>query len=173
MPAEVISTTQYLPIVGTMIGGFIAFIAAFATSKFNKDKDELLARENRIRARIEKIYKLLIIIDKDITSDVGKIIKFLHAKTPYKLDDVPELPPLIELEMLINMYFPDMEIIRLDLLRSIQDLTVKIMSCQIQNYHHQAYDLRKVYSDEIFELKSKVNENIESFKKNLIVHVKV
>ena len=133
MTNTVNSITQWIPIVGTLLGAGIGFAASFFTTKFNKDKDERLSRESRDRDRVEKIYQLLVTINAENGTRMAMALNSIHHAKPILQKDTENFPPLLELEMLINLYFPSMEIQRQSLITEIQSFGAKYVEYQYRS----------------------------------------
>lgn len=105
------STTlsPWIPVIGTLLGALVGLGASFFIAAFNKKTQELSAKDDRNRKRIERIYELLITIKMDYGRNLGEIINWIHYGIPIQEKGIKEVPPLVELEMHINLYFPELK----------------------------------------------------------------
>lgn len=107
--AEPSSISNWIPVIGTLSGAAIGLLASFLIAYFNKSSDERKAKSDRDRSRIEKIYEILISIKMERGKDFGRILNWIHHAVPIASDEESGMPPIVQLNMLINLYFPDLK----------------------------------------------------------------
>lgn len=103
--------TNWLPVFGTLAGASIGFLASFGIAYYNHKRKADTETDSRQRERLERVYILLINIKKDYFSYSMKIISKVHNNeflTVATHDG--KIAPIVELEMLIRLYFPDFKI---------------------------------------------------------------
>lgn len=75
MSADVVQNTNslsiFIPVISTILGACIAFIATFLSVKLTKDKEAAHSLESRNRSRIERVYKLLVILNNNASQDMS------------------------------------------------------------------------------------------------------
>lgn len=172
MAAEVNSVTQWIPVIGTLLGAGIGFAASFINSKFNKAKEETLDRDNRNRERVEKIYRLLVTVNSERVTEMGEALNSIHNAIPIKEKTIQGFAPLIELEMLIKLYFPSLESQRLDLMKVVQEFSAKYFEFRFKDYRNESIEKRQKDSGVLVALSSKVDDQVKTMQKNLVEHVK-
>jgi hypothetical protein len=172
MTTEVNIITQWIPVVGTLLGTSIGFAASFFTSRYNKVKDEVSSRENRDRERVEKIYQLLVKINSERAQEMGEAINSIHHATPIKDKDLQGFPPLLELEMLIKLYLPSLESQRLELIVIVQTFGKKYFEFRFKDYKKESLEKRQKDSGVLVNLSLKIDDQVKLMQKNLVNHVK-
>lgn len=177
MSAEVVQNTNtlsnFIPVISTILGAFIAFLASFLSVKLNKDKEAKHSLESRDRSRIERVYKLLVILNNNASQDMSKCIKYIHYGIEYLDRDIEELPPLIELEMLVKLYMPKSDSIYADLVNRIQDFYVKLMEYRFKKYNGEPKKIKQADCGVLVALHSEINKKVKEFKAELTLAVKV
>lgn len=172
MTTEVNVVTQWIPVIGTLLGASIGFAASFFNSKFSKDKDEALSRENRDRERVEKIYRLLVTINSERGQEMSEAVNSIHNAIPIKDKDLQEFPPLLELEMLIKLYLSSLEPQRLLLVEYVQNFSVKYFEFRFKDYKKESLEKRQKDSGVLVNLSSKIDSQVKLMQKSLVDHVK-
>ena len=103
------SVVNWVPVIGTLAGASIGFLASFGTAYFidkRKIKNETVARQ---RERLEELYKTLVAVKNDYNNYQFEIIKKVHHDLPFTpFEKKEELTPLVQLEMIVNLYFPEL-----------------------------------------------------------------
>ncbi|HIF9115920.1 TPA: hypothetical protein ACX6SH_001175 [Photobacterium damselae] len=102
------SLSELIPLISTLLGAGIAFCASYFNAKLTKDRESKLAQEARERERVERIYRLLVQINNELLNDMSQCISHIHYHQKFEQKVVSELPLLIELEMLVSLYFPEL-----------------------------------------------------------------
>jgi hypothetical protein len=109
MPAgQVCSSLAWLPVIGTLLGAIVGFAASFLVAWFNQRKSEEIARGDRRRVRLEELYRTLIEIRKDYQATLSQAFSKVHSNTPMSTTSYTSIPPIINAEMLVNLYFPEL-----------------------------------------------------------------
>ncbi len=165
--------STFIPVFSTIIGAGIAFAATYINAKHTKDRESTLALEQRERERVEKIYRLLVTLNNDISSQMSECINHIHSQQSFNDKPVPELPPLLELEMLINLYIPTLSDSFKVLLGSVHEFGSKKMEFRFQYYASLSKDKRQKDSATILVLQSKVDKHIKAMQLQLKGLVKV
>lgn len=172
MPNTVNIMSQWIPIVGTLLGAGIGFVASFFNTKFNKDKEEQLSRESKDRHRVEKIYQLLVAINSEKSSEVAGALSSIHNTRPIVKKDIQAFHPLLELEMLINLYFPGLEGQRQVLMESIQAFGTKYIDYGFKDYRKESLKIKQHDSGVLVKLHLGIDSEIKKMQKLLVEHVK-
>lgn len=172
MTAEVSEITQWIPVIGTLLGTGIGFAASFVNSRYSKSKDETLSRENRDRERVEKIYRLLVTVNSDRINEMSEAIKSIHNATSIKEKNFQDFPPLLELEMLIKLYFSTLDPDRLVLMKHITNFGVKYLEFRFKDYQNESLEKRQIDSGILFSLNSKIDSQVKLMQASLVRHVK-
>jgi len=98
--------TLWIPVISALVGGILVLIGSFATSWFNKSTESRLARESRDRERLEEVYEKLVLIRSEYGEMFCQAINAIHHNQPIKVKSGEGMPPIIHLQMLVNLYFP-------------------------------------------------------------------
>ena len=108
MAEPIISTefSKWIPVVGTLLGAAIGFIGGFFNSWFINRNKEKIDKESRERARLENLYETLIAIRMDYQAMLGQMIAKVHFNNEVVFIEQVCIPPLVKLDMVINLYFP-------------------------------------------------------------------
>jgi hypothetical protein len=101
--------SKWIPVVGTLGGAILGFLASFVTSWFNQRKAEISGYESRERQRLEEIYRTLFDITRDYQIILGQVIEKIHYEKPFETKPDTNIPPIIKLEMLVDLYFPELK----------------------------------------------------------------
>ena len=122
-----------LPLVGTLIGGVIGLTASLLAARYSNKSSEYRSRSDRDRVRIERLYKILSLMKRDASEALLHAQRLLAGSMP----DFPEIkfhegnhenlgfPPYAELEMLVGLYYKNLETSRHNLISAIQELNAK------------------------------------------------
>lgn len=163
--------TPWLPFIGTVIGAGIAFLATYANARYNKNKELEIAKANRNRGRIERIYKLLVTIGSESSHELKEALMHIRSGTPFTEKTSPELPPLIELEMLVSLYFPDLEAKRIELVKVVQEFGEKYFEFRFKDYRNESLPTKQEDSGALVALHGQVRSHVEEMSKLLVEHV--
>ncbi|EKO3781704.1 hypothetical protein P0F39_003299 [Vibrio metschnikovii] len=169
MSSEVeIQSIQYvqelIPLFSTLLGAAIAFAASFLSVKLTKDRESKLALEARTRERIERIYRLLVSIRNDRVSDM---FQYLLNQGNLPVKQAEEYPALMELEMLIMLYFPTLEESKNSLVSTIQHFSILLDDLKLKNYSGLEHGTREKDNALICTSMKVIEESIDNMKKEL------
>lgn len=92
--------------VGTLSGAAIGFFGSSLTTWFNNREIKSRSEDDRTRNRLESIYELLIEIQIEYTSLMGKAIAYAHGGEKIVINRNEKISPLVKLEMIVSLYFP-------------------------------------------------------------------
>lgn len=165
---DISNVALWIPMVSTIVGASIAFITAFITARYNKKEDAKTALDSRQRERIERIYNLLVIVRNENIAEFAKMINHIHHNKEIKIDDTSEIPPLIELEMLIKLYFPSLEAYRKELQSVIQGFHKKALEFRGKDYLNENLVMKQNDASFLLKLQTNVIENIDNMQKQVI-----
>lgn len=98
--------SQWLPVVGTLLGTTIGFVGGLFNLRIANKNRESAEKESRERDRLERLYETLIEIRIDYQDILGQMISKVHFDTPSTPKKHSGIPPRIKLDMVIHMYFP-------------------------------------------------------------------
>jgi hypothetical protein len=152
MDSSVNTIGQWIPVVGTLLGAGIGFAASFINTNVSKAKDEKLSLENRDRDRIEKIYRLLVAINSEKAIEMSDTLNSIHHARPIKQKDLQAFPPLLELEMLINLYYPAIEVEREELMKAIHSFGEKYFEFGFKDYRNESLKIKQLDSSLLVKL---------------------
>lgn len=156
--------SQWIPVLGTLGGALLGFFASFFTALFTKSREAKQQREERNRQRIERIYELLIVITRENRKMFVDVIKWVDWAKPIKLETYEGIPPLIELEMLVSLYFNELESQRQRLMSSVQEFGGRFINVQSEDFRPKDKTYKQQVAGEFFVMNRKVNNEIEAFK---------
>jgi len=101
--------SKWIPVVGTLGGAVVGFLASFVNAWFNQRKAEISGKESRERQRLEEIYRTLFDIRRDYQIILNHIIEKIHDEKPIETLPSTDMPPISKLEMLVDLYFPGLK----------------------------------------------------------------
>jgi hypothetical protein len=128
--------SPWIPLIGTLLGALFDLGASFFIATFNKNAQELSAKNERNRKRIERIYELLITIRMECGKNSVKFLTgFITEPIPEK--EIKEIPPLVELEMLVNLYFPERKEMHKEFLFHMHNFWKMFMESRFLNYKNE------------------------------------
>ncbi|MEZ9643466.1 hypothetical protein AB4289_17125 [Vibrio cyclitrophicus] len=171
MTVETAECFQYIPevfgFIQTLLGAGIAFGAAYFSAKYTKDRESALAVSARERERIERIYYLLVLVRKNSLEDSEQCLTHIHSQTEYKVRQVPDFPPLLELEMLVGLYFPTLDEHLEKLNSSVAGLTKTKIDILSKSYESSSQTLKQDDSSKIVSLTMMFNAAHKQFQVKL------
>ncbi|HGF5121840.1 hypothetical protein P7M41_24390 [Vibrio parahaemolyticus] len=165
--------SELIPLISTLLGAGIAFCASYFNAKLTKARESKVALETRERERIERIYRLLVQINNELLSDMSQCMNHIHYQQKFGEKVVPELPPAIELEMLVDLYFPELVGSHKKLLSAVHLFTKKMLDFRFQDYSSAAKNKKQHDCGELLVLSAKVEDCVKSFQAKLKELVKV
>ena len=166
------SLSSWIPVIGTLSGTIVGFVASFGIAFFNRRAEESKAKSERDRVRIEKIFLLLFETKRDGGKLYFNAVDWIHRAKPIVITDSDEYPPLIELEMIVHLYYPELREQREDIVKSMQNLGAKYAEAQRTDCSNMTLEEKKEYSTEFFELRAVVDKKVEKMKISLAKIVK-
>ena len=102
---------------------------------------------------------------------MAPIFILFYAATFMKEKITPELPPIIELEMLVSLYFPELESKRAELLNVVQKFGEKWFEFRFKDYGKESLPTKQKDSSILVTLHGQVRSHIEEIQKLLVDHV--
>lgn len=103
------SISIWVPVISVAIGGSIALLASFGTAYFNHNRKLEIEKDTRQRDRLEKLYKVLISIERENFNLQSEVIQKVHYDKSFSVPESKgDLPSMIQLEMLVSLYFPEL-----------------------------------------------------------------
>lgn len=108
MSDHLCSWLSWMPVLGTLLGATLGFAASFVVAWFNQRKSELTAKSDRRRTRLEELYRTLVEIRKDYQGTLHQIFAKVHDNTPIAASTHVGVPPIINVDMLVKLYFPEL-----------------------------------------------------------------
>lgn len=169
---ETSSISNWIPIIGTLSGAVIGLLASFIIAFFNKSTDERKAKNDRDRSRIEKIYELLITLKMERGSDFGKILSWIHHAVPIANKEESGIPPIVELGMLINLYFPDLKEEQEKLISAIHKYGEASLEARHTDYRKKDLNEKQKISGILFTMQGKIEKEVNSLQAQLAKRVK-
>ena len=165
--SEEVNTIQWVPVIGTLGGALLGFLASFLTAFFTKSRESKEQREERDRRRIERIYELLIIVSHQNGQHLGNAINWIHNARPISHDENKGIPPLVELEMLVSLYFSELENTRQRLMEAIQRFGMFYLQIQHKDFHRKDKVHQQKIADKFSTMNEDINNRIQDFKERL------
>jgi hypothetical protein len=165
---EVENFTRWIPVVGTLGGATLGFLASFLTTWFNNREINCRSKDDRIRNRLESIYELLIEIERDYSSLMMKAILCVHSGEKITVDKNDGIPPLIKLEMMVSLYFPEFRE-EWESLESAKNLFGKELGnlIRISTENRQLSERQKLAGD-FAALRQNIDNRIIDFKQTIV-----
>lgn len=166
MPPEASEISKWIPVIGTLLGAIIAFLGFFSIAVYNQHKAEKIAKENRRRERLEVLFKSLIIVDSQYRGFAISLSSGLFPEFEKK-----EIPPLLEIEMMINLYFNELKdaFDEFDVeRRTFGKLFSKITSQEFQTFSAQE---KKQICDEVIPCHKIFINKLKLFQDGICKHI--
>lgn len=160
---------KWIPVIGTLSGAIIGFGAAFLTAWFNQRRAEQVARNNRRRDRLEEVYRTLVKIKIDSQDLSGKLLKHIHYDTQIEMEDVPDFPPIINLQMLVDLYFTELHLEYKNYVDAKNDLGKKFASLLSKKFNNSTLEVKQQHADEVLKLQRNVESRISLFQQKLAI----
>jgi hypothetical protein len=166
------SLTDWIPVIGTLSGALIGLIASSLIAYFNKFSQENSLKNERNRHRLERIYELLISIKIEKGKDLGKAISWIHYNEPISHNKIDGIPPLVELEMLVKLYFREFEPSRTTLMKSIQNFSKEFIDCSFGSHKEKPLEAKQKDSEKFINLNEKIEKDIYAFQEQISKTIK-
>ncbi|MEZ9645048.1 hypothetical protein AB4307_03220 [Vibrio sp. 10N.261.52.C2] len=160
-------TSEVFSLFQTLLGAGIAFGAAYVSAKYTKDRESLVALSARERERIERIYYLLVLVRKDLLEDSKQCLTHINCQTGHQVKSAPDFPPLLEIEMLVGLYFPALDENLNKLNSSVIDFSTNKIDFFLKNYESAPKSLRQEDSSKIVGLTMMFNAAYKEFQTKL------
>lgn len=170
MAQEASGFLQWMPVIGTLSGAIVALIATFGAAYFNHNKVGDAAKEQRQRERLECIYHSLISIKELYLSQLNKIMSMIDGvepSGPNELIGTKGIPPILQLEMYINLYFPELknEHIAFSKARdTFASLMVKTLTGELRTMTPQA---RQAFRSELIDASELIDDKINKIREKI------
>jgi hypothetical protein len=172
MVSEETNISQWAPVLGTLGGAILGFLASFLTAIFSKSRESKEQREERDRRRIERIYELLIFIAQENVENLGSAINWIHYARPISDKTGKGIPPLVELEMLVSLYFGELESHRKNLMGAIQKFGKRYFEIRSEDFRAKDKPYKQEIAGEFVTMQSSVETQIAAFKSKVSEIVK-
>lgn len=109
---KVNGVVSWVPVIATLVGAGLGFLASFLTTYYSQKSVRQAAKEQRDRERIEALYRLIEVAKKELSHDQANAIyasNGLYNEISHSFVKEGELSPFIEIEMLVDLYFPSLK----------------------------------------------------------------
>ena len=159
--------SQLLPVVGTLLGATIGFVSGVFNLKLTNKNRERTERESRERDRLESLYETLIEVRRDYQGILGQMIAKVHFNTLSAPKEYSGIPPLIKLDMLIHMYFPDFVESHKKFVLVAEPFGVKWAENISTSYSNDSVQLKQNICKEYTKLFKDLNSEISSLQQQL------
>jgi hypothetical protein len=159
-------------VIGTLGGALLGFVAMFTTALFKQRSEHNKAEQDRTRARLERIYELLIIINQEMGTALAQALSAVKNSRPMEPRERRVGPaPLIELEMLISLYFSDLGNERKKLLEGVGAFEMKRYSILHADFRKEPSATKDSFTKLFVHLNADVRESIEDLKQSVVKRV--
>jgi len=169
---NVSSLTQWVPVIGTLAGVFLGFIASFLIAIYNKSTERRDSKEERERKRLERIYELVIEINTERGTEMGNAINWIHYSTPIKENESKDISPIIELEMITKLYFPSLDSNRKEFINKVQKFGTKYFETRFAKWQNETKEKKQEVSGVLVSLNKEINDESEKMKIALVKLIK-
>ncbi|ENA26414.1 hypothetical protein HMPREF1487_09667 [Pseudomonas sp. HPB0071] len=109
---KVNGVVSWVPVIATLVGAGLGFLASFLTTYYNQNAARQTAKNQRDRERIEALYRLIEVAKIELSRDQKNALYAsdgLYNEISYSPVKEGELSPFVEIEMLIDLYFPSLK----------------------------------------------------------------
>ncbi|EHK9018597.1 hypothetical protein KCU41_004118 [Vibrio vulnificus] len=159
--------SETMAILQTLVGAGIAFGAAYFSAKYTKDRESLLALSSRERERIERIYYLLVLVRKDVVEDARQVMSHIDSNTKYQERCDLDFPPMLEIEMLVRLYYPELNEYLKELKYSEASFILKKLDFLSESYEAASKSQKQKDSAKVVELTMIFGDAHEQFQAKL------
>jgi hypothetical protein len=155
---------QWATVVGTLGGAALGFAASFFTALYNRKSESKEQKEGRDRNRFERIYELLIVVSQDNGKLFTEAVNSVHyARRP--IPQEPEgIPPQVELEMLVSLYFKDLVPLKDELVLAIHNFGKEYVEALNTDYRNRELQEKQKVSGKLWDLSADVKTEIDRVK---------
>jgi hypothetical protein len=164
--------SSWIPVIGTLSGAIVGFLASFTTSWWNNKQLLIKSKEERKREKLEDAYKTLIAIDKDYKELLGQIINNIHHNKDIIVNSHTEIPPLIKFEMLVALYLPQLNVGWQKLIKSKDEFSEEYAKVIGENFQTKPLKLKQELTIKFLCLHGNIIQNITSLQKEVATIIK-
>lgn len=161
--------TLWIPVISTLLGGVLVLLGSLATAWFNKSTERRLAKEARERERLEEVYTTLVAIRSvyiDMHHQASIKILFNSSAAPKEKESNDErMPPIVRLQMLVNLYFPALRPSFSEFEVAKNDFGVKYAELMVERSSNRQLPEREELRDRFTRLFSLIDERISDMQK--------
>ncbi|WP_201321984.1 hypothetical protein [Pseudanabaena sp. lw0831] len=166
----------WVPVISSLCGGFLSLLGAFGNSLLNQRKTERLSKEDRERKNLEEIYVILHEIRKDyynltLNQVSNKIFNNVEIKS-IESHELNKIPPLIKLDMLINLYFPSLKDVHSKLVITKNIFGEELGVVMLNSYTSKSLEDKQQQFSKFWNLMNKLEENIKEIQDNIVKIIK-
>lgn len=164
--------SQWLPVVGTLLGATIGFVGGLFNSWFTQRSQDNAERDGRERERIEKLYETLIEIRMIYQRMHTDMIAKVHFGQEPSMVETSGIPPLVKLDMVIHMYYPKLTDAHKSFLAIKERFGAKYANNLISSFSSEDPEVKKKICSEYMELYSELSHEISNLQRLLASMVK-
>ena len=162
----------WVPVISSLCGGLLSLLGAFGNSFLNQRKTERLSKEDRERKNLEEIYTTLFDVRKDYYNTLNQVTNKIFNNMEIKSTDSHELPPLIKLDMLINLYFPSLKDSHSKLVNTKNIFGEELGVVMLNSYTSKSLEDKQQQFAKFWNLMNKLEENIKEIQDNIVKIIK-
>lgn len=142
----------------------MGFFASLIIARVNHKDAEAVSKENRERQRLERMYGALIGADKYFFSLLAQLqLKILYDQKV--VFETLEKPPLRILEILVDLYTPNLTNIHTALKKAAEDFGNECVQVTKKQWTSTSPENKKAEIDKLFALEEDVVNKIDLMKK--------
>jgi hypothetical protein len=136
-------------------------VTPLGTAYFNQRTLEKLAKEDRERKRLEELYITLFSV-KTVYSELSKkIASKIFEEVDIQTNSSTEMSPIVRLEMIINLYFPELKNIHSEFVNAKNIFGKEFGKVMIKSYKNELLENKKESFTNIYILLNIIDEKIE------------
>ncbi len=164
--------TQWLPMIGTLAGATIGFVGVLISLWFTQKNREKSEQENRERARIEDLYEILIEVRVSYQKTLGGMIKKVMYSTIENEKENTGIPPLIKLEMLMHMYFPNLDDEYQQFIKAKNLFGEQLAKNLTTSFNSESHETKKAINSQYLNAYNELDNKISAIQKKLASIIK-
>lgn len=169
---QIATAPSWIPVVAAISGALVGFGASFITAYFNQSKAANESKEQRKREKLESIYVVLINIKSDYQTKVADVINKVHYGKSIEPKSYEAIPPLINLEMLVHLYTPELNGSYLELEKS-KDVVGKLYAdILMSDFTNKSKDQKQKICGEYVQLTENVLKAVEKMQREIAAIIK-
>ena len=164
---------SWVPVIAALCGGSIGLLGALGSAWFNQRTSERLAKEDRQRKRLEEVYTTLFAIKSNYCELSAKISSKILEGIDIRENSFPEISPILKLEMLIDLYFPELKNVHDDFVNAKSTFGTEYAAIISTNYKDKStgdkqiavirtYELLTIIYEKTTTIQSRVSKIIKS-----------